>query len=108
MDSARLWSMMMDMTFHSNSTRPITWYSPTPLGVRMTVFHVQSNANYPMSNARLWGTTQYTSIISRAFPLLQSIISLVYTNKDIIQNLLPHACILLEDFGLQCGHTVWF
>ena len=36
-------------------------------------------------------------------PLFQLIISLVYINKDLIQDLLPHACILLEDFGLQCG-----
>ena len=58
MDSYRLWSMMMDMTLNSIFTRPITWYSPTPLGVRMTVFHVQSNANYPMSNARLIISTE--------------------------------------------------
>ena len=36
-------------------------------------------------------------------PLFQRIISLVYINKYFIQDLLLHACNLLECFGLQCG-----
>ena len=38
-------------------------------------------------------------------PPLQSIIILVYINKDLIQDLLPYAHNLLENFGLQCGCT---
>ena len=50
MNSTRHRSMMMDMTFHITPKRHIPQYSPPPLGRRMTVFHVQSNSNYPMSN----------------------------------------------------------
>ena len=64
-------------TLHTTSTRPMPQYSPFPLGISTTAFHVASSARCPYPKATLTGATTFSQCVisSVSVSLLPSVYS---------------------------------